>query len=464
MIRWRWLCLVLLLAPAVRAAEPEPLARIGFGSCVHQDKKQIIWDRIVEAKPQLFLMLGDNMYADYPEATPIDEAYRKMDAVAGFKKLREMCPLMGTWDDHDYGINDAGVEYPEKKRSQTLFLDFFKVPADSPRRQREGVYHSEIIGPPGKRVQVIMLDGRYHRSPLKKGPRGSATGYPRLVPYVANNDPAATFLGAEQWRWLEEQLKQPAEIRLIGSGIQVVSEEHPFEKWMNIPHERDRLFALLRSTKAAGVVFLSGDRHMADLSVMDAGVGYPLYDLTASGFNQASEAYRGPEKNRHRVATLSWGHHFGFIEIDWTAKDPLIRLQIREEDGQIAFQHKVPLSALQPDDSRVEAPAGPGAVTTSAAARRVGEKVTVEMTVRATGGNPKKRFFLNSESNFRDERNFTIVLEMGKAAKPFAAAKIGDPAKHYGGKRIRVTGTVAKYMDRPEIVVTDPAQIEIVDK
>src|SRR5205823_96984 len=104
------------------------------------------------------------------------------------------------------------------------------------------------------------------------------------------------------------------------------------------------LFKLIRDTKAAGAVLLSGDRHMADLSVMDAGVGYPLYDLTASGFNQASPTYRGPEKNRYRVATLSWGNHFGVVEIDWTKSDPLIRLQIRDEAGEVAFTHKVPLS------------------------------------------------------------------------------------------------------------------------
>lgn len=464
MFNRRWSILLLLVVPTARGADPVPVSRIGLGSCVHQDKQQIIWDRIIAAKPQLFLLLGDNMYADYPEKTPIEAAYQKMNAVAGFKTLRATCPLIGTWDDHDYGLNDAGVEYPDKKRSQQLFLDFFQVPAASPRRQREGVYHAEMHGPPGKRVQIIMLDGRYHRSPLKKGPRGSAPGYPRLVPYVPTTDPDATFLGAEQWRWLEEQLKQPAEIRLIGSGIQVVSEEHPFEKWQNIPHERERLFALLRTSRAAGVICLSGDRHLADLSVMEAGIGYPLYDLTASGFNQASDSYRAPEKNRHRVATLSWGHHFGFIEIDWSVPDPLIRLQIREDDGQIAFQHKVPLSVLQPVAARAENPVGPGAISTAAAARRIGEKVTLEMTVQATGGNPKKRFFLNSEKNFRDERNFTIVLDMGAAGNKFAAAKIGDPAKHYAGKKIRVTGTVATYMDRPEIIVTDPQQIQLVEK
>lgn len=58
-----------------------------------------------------------------------------------------------------------GRNTPKKKESQQLFLDFFEVPKDSPRRLQEGVFHSEIIGKPGQRVQIILLDTRYFRSP-----------------------------------------------------------------------------------------------------------------------------------------------------------------------------------------------------------------------------------------------------------------------------------------------------------
>jgi alkaline phosphatase D len=312
-------------------------------------------------------------------------------------------------------------------------------------------------------VQIILLDGRYNRSPLKKGRRGSDANFPRVEPYVPNDDPNATFLGEEQWKWFAEQLRQPAELRLIGTGIQIISEEHIFEKWMNIPAERERLFRTIREAKANGVVFLTGDRHLAELSVMDGGVGYLLYDLTASGFNQASPEYRPPEKNRHRVATMSWGNHFGFVEIDWTKPDPLIRLQIRDEEGQIAFQHKVPLSALVPAQEKVEKPVGPGATSTAEARKKVGEKVTVEMTVESTGS-AGKRVFLNSEKNRRDEKNFTIMIDLDKAGAKFKEAKIDDPKTHFRDKRIRVTGTVSKYQEQIEIIVTDPEQIKVVEK
>ena len=126
-----------------------------------------------------------------------------------------------------------------------------------------------------------------------------------------------------------------------------------FEKWMNFPAERERLFELLRESKAAGVVLLSGDRHLGDLSQMDAGLGYPLFDLTSSGLNQGNKRWRALEPNRHRVATMNVGNNFGLLVIDWERAGPLVRLQIRDEEGEVTIQQKLPLSRLQPARSRL---------------------------------------------------------------------------------------------------------------
>jgi alkaline phosphatase D len=103
---------------------------------------------------------------------------------------------------------------------------------------------------------------------------------------------------------------------LIASSIQVVAEDHGWEKWMNLPRERDRLYRLIRETGVEGVVFLSGDRHLAELSAMDGGAGYPFHDVTSSGLNQAAKSWRAQEVNRHRVATMNWGDNFGLVAID----------------------------------------------------------------------------------------------------------------------------------------------------
>jgi alkaline phosphatase D len=193
-------------------------------------------------------------------------------------------------------------------------------------------------------VQIILLDMRFNRSALKRGNFSEDEGR-----YLPDPDPAKTMLGAEQWKWLESQLRLPAEIRLLVSSIQVIPEDHHWETWANLPLERQRLFQLICATDARGVLFLSGDRHLAELSMMDGGVGYPLFDLTSSGLNKAHhEKWRPQEPNRHRVATMNVGDNFGVVEIDWNPADPRISLQIRDVDGDITTQRKIPLSLLRP--------------------------------------------------------------------------------------------------------------------
>jgi alkaline phosphatase D len=439
------------LAPA--ADDKKPLSRIAFGSCVHQDRPQPIWGPIVESKPELFLMIGDSVYADTEDMTQMRKTYAQLGAQPGYKRLRATCPILATWDDHDYGKDDAGADYPKKKESQQIFLDFFGVPKDSPRRKQEGVYSAAVYGPPSKRVQVILLDTRYHRSPLKKDTRR-----PRNQgQYVPSDDPSATFLGAAQWKWLEGQLKVPAEVRLLCSSIQLVAEDHGFEKWMNLPRERQRLYDLLRTTKAAGVIVLSGDRHLAELSVMDARIGYPLYDLTSSGLNMASRRWRPLEVNRHRVATLNAGNNFGLVRIDWDREDPLIRLEIHDEEGEVAIRQKVPLSRLQPRGGDEVAGLAEQAM------KHLGKEWRVEFTVQATGkARNGSLVFLNSEPDFRSAKNLTVVLDMTAVRKELEAAKIADPAKHYAGKKVEVSGTVSLFSKRPQIMVKKLAQVKVV--
>ena len=328
---------------ALGAPQQRPLARIAFGSCAGQDQEQPIWDTIVGAKPDLFLFIGDNIYADTTDMAEMRAKYAKLAAKPGYQRLKAACPILATWDDHDFGVNDGGREYPKRAESQQVFLDVFGEPKDSPRRKQEGVYDAKVFGPEDKRVQVILLDTRYHRSPLKRAvapPRGQG-------PYVPDDDPNATMLGEAQWKWLEQQLRVPARVRVIASSIQVVPEDHGWEKWMNFPRERERLFRLIRDTKASGVFFVSGDRHIAELAVMDGGAGYPMYDLTSSSLNRSARRTLPDAPERNRVGLMNWGDNFGVIEVDWNDPDPLIRLQIRDVQGDVVLQRKVRLSSLQ---------------------------------------------------------------------------------------------------------------------
>ncbi len=459
-------CLVVVLASflstSARADDPARiLTRIAFGSCADQDKPLPIFDTMAAAKPDLLLLLGDNMYADLDrkvKVTPdvIRQKYALMEKVPGFVKLKATCPMLGTWDDHDYGKNDAGAEWEHKDEAQQALLDFFGVGKDDPRRKQEGVYHAEIYGPPGKRVQVILLDTRYFRSPVKKvfDPRT------RIATAIPNTEPDATFLGDEQWKWLEVQLKKPAEVRLLVSSIQVISDEHPFEKWANIPKEREKLYSLLNSTGANGVIVLSGDRHLAEISLDTKAVGYPLYDITSSGFNQGSKSWRAPEANGKRLAAMPHGDNFGFITIDWSSDDPRVGVQVRDEDGDATCGFKVRLSTLKGTGKPVaEQPKLPeGVLSPAEAAKKVGEKVTVQFLVQSVGG--KTNLYLNSNKNFRAKDNFAVVL--GVKVQTGKWEKAG--ADTFTGKTVRATGTIKLNKDAPQLEIAAATDLEIVEK
>jgi alkaline phosphatase D len=327
------------LAPA-RADEGPPLTRIAFGSCAHQDKPQPIWDAILAWRPELFLFAGDNVYGDLnPGASGgLVDAYAKALTIPGYRAIRQQVPVLATWDDHDYGQNDAGADFPYKEQAKTLFLDFWQIPADDPRRGREGVYHAKLLGPQGMRVQVILLDTRSFRSPLEPTDQPGAPGRERYLP---DPDPAKTMLGAAQWAWLRDQLQQPAELRLVVSSIQVLAEGHGFERWGNLPHERERLLELIEETRANGVIFLSGDRHVGALYRLP-GLPYALYEITSSGLNMAYAAAR--EAGPLRLGQVYGAENFGTIDIDWWAGE--VTLSVRAVNGEPVRRTTLALAAL----------------------------------------------------------------------------------------------------------------------
>lgn len=322
----------------------DSITKIGFGSCAKQDQPQLIWDAVNAAKPSLFLLLGDNIYGDSDDMDVLRDKWKKLAAQKGFQTLKKSARLLATWDDHDYGRNDAGNDYPFRQESQQVFLDFLDEPAASPRRTQAGVYAAEVIGPPGQRVQIILLDTRYHRSPLKKNGIERVQGQPYFGPYAPTEDAEATVLGETQWQWLAEQLKVEAEVRLICSSIQVLADEHHWEKWGNFPRERQRLFDLIRDTKANGVILLSGDRHHAEITRHEMAIGYPLFDVTSSSLNAPSQPKNEP--NAERVGELFTPVNFGWIEIDWNDADPTVTLAIRNVQGRAVLSYRFPLSSL----------------------------------------------------------------------------------------------------------------------
>lgn len=336
-----------LAVPLGAQAQPRPVTRIAFGSCADQTRPQPIWDAVLAYRPDLFLFLGDNVYADYATGAAADvqslrAAYAATEKVEGYARLRRSVPHLAVWDDHDYGQNDGGVGYALKGESKSIFLDFWQAPADDPRRTRDGIYDARLFGQSGQKLQVIMLDARWFKSPWRPTDQRNAPGRER---YVRDDDTTKTILGEAQWAWLAEQLRQPADVRVIASGIQIVADGHGWECWGHFPHERQKLYDAIREARANGVVLISGDRHLGALYRQEDDPPYALHEATSSGLNKF---YPNPrEEGPNRLGGVYGLPNFGTIDIDWW--EERVTLAIRDEAGQTVRQVPVPLEDLRVD-------------------------------------------------------------------------------------------------------------------
>ena len=331
-----------------------PLSRIAFGSCAKQSKDQPIWEAVLAAKPDLFIFLGDNIYADTRDMSVVRDKYAQLAAKPGFRKLRYTVPTCAVWDDHDFGEDDAGADYPMKSETRKLFCDFWGEPANSPRRTRDGIYASYLFGPAGRRLQLVLPDLRWNRTPLRKLELGgqdyetwvktkAAAGLPTPGPYERIPDLNATMLGETQWRWLETQLSQPADLRILGSSLQVLADFAGWEGWVNYARDQARLFQAIRGARAERMICISGDTHYAEVSKLDVNTPYPIWDITSSGL---TEVWPVTPPNALRVGDVWRERNFGLIEIDWAAPAPLVRIEIRDEQGRPRITQAIDTATL----------------------------------------------------------------------------------------------------------------------
>ncbi|MEM6644069.1 MAG: alkaline phosphatase D family protein [Bacteroidota bacterium] len=302
--------------------------RIAFGSCSKQDKVESqLWKEVNNVSPDLWVWLGDNIYGDTEDMAEMRAKYDQQKSHPEYQLLASRSKVIGIWDDHDFGINDGGKEYPKKRESKLEMFRFLGVPEDHPARGREGAYQSyEFVG--NKRIKVILLDARYFRDPLKK----SADG-------INMPDPEGKILGDEQWRWLESQLADNSDLFIVGSGIQVIPEAHRYEKWANFPRERKRLLNLLSSVSAP-LLIISGDRHMSEVSKIDHKKKV-LYEFTSSSLtNPWSEPREEP--NQYREKSIIYPTNFAVLDITWSKSSvPRVDLSYQGKGNEVYQRHSV---------------------------------------------------------------------------------------------------------------------------
>ena len=260
-------------------------------------------------------------------------AYDLQKSNVDYNLLKQGTKILGVWDDHDYGYNDVGEDYPLKNESKDLFLEFLDVPLDSVMRKREGIFSSEKILFQGLKIKLILLDTRSFRTELKEK-TSEADG---LREYIPNEDINSSLLGQEQWVWLEKELHEKSDLYIIASSIQVLNDTHRFEKWSNFPKDRRKLISLLEKYAKGKNLILSGDRHIAEIFEEKINSDFQIIDITSSSMNKPIPQRAIEVEDSRRKSIIYTKENFGLMEISKINKHIIVGISILGLD-EIAMQ------------------------------------------------------------------------------------------------------------------------------
>jgi alkaline phosphatase D len=316
---------------------------------------QTFWDTILLASntpyPDLFIYTGDNVYGDCSseKCTELRMAYYNLSLHPSIQGAASQIPIIATLDDHDYGMNNCHAHNPYKDTAKDLFQEFFNYSWNG-LPWHEGVYQSYAFGKEKKRIQIILLDTRYGRSPFQETNNASSPYRPKEM-----DDMDQHMLTEFQWQWLRQQINNEPNVvvRIIISSIQVLNDVTGFEAWRHLPMEQQRLFDLLQNEP---VIFISGDRHVGGIYEMTkssstfSSTNHKFVEITASSLTHsipfgAYDTCTNSEECDEAVGTtrvsgpLVRDNHYGTISIDYDTSQITIALRRAESSVGSTYRH-----------------------------------------------------------------------------------------------------------------------------
>ncbi len=279
---------------------------ISFGSCHKHTKPESdeILDAIATQKPNVFIWLGDIVYGKDGDAADLTAKYNQLKNKSSYQKLLQHTKVLAIWDDHDYGINNGDANYKNKIKSLVDFSAFADLNNAEEVVQRGGAYQHYAFIQNDIKISVTLLDNRFFRTPYLGE---------NIAGQISNTQ--GELLGEQQWHWLEKILENStADIHIFASGIQFLSNKHRFEKWANYPQERRRFLSLLKKHQIKTPIFLSGDRHHSELSILKE-KDMVLADITSSGMTEAI-SWNNKEPNPYRIGEVVTQHSYASLTVD----------------------------------------------------------------------------------------------------------------------------------------------------
>jgi alkaline phosphatase D len=319
---WRW-----------RKSAPD--FSIALGSCTYINQSEFdrpgkpygdtsteIYNIIANKRPDLMLWTGDNIYlreSDWGSETGINERYIHLRQQESLRKLYTTCPNLAIWDDHDFGPNDANSSFYNKKLTLQAFNNFWPN-TNCGIDDFEGItYGFDFMD-----THFLMLDNRYNRTPN-----------------LCDSCVDETILGKKQLHWLKMSLLSipKSEFKLICIGGQFLNTAKEFENYSNWEWERNDIIQFIHKYDIKNVVFVTGDRHFSELSILKKSGEPTIYDFTVSPVSSGNfKNVKESNLNRVEGTLYSSDRNFGLIQFIGKEKDRAIRFILFDKYGNEIFQ------------------------------------------------------------------------------------------------------------------------------
>ncbi len=291
-----------------------------------------IFDAIAAKAPELMLWMGDNVYFRALEWTSLEgmsSRYRAYRAAPALRTLLRSTAHLAVWDDHDFGPDNSDGSFPMKAAALEAFKRYWANPSYG-LSGVPGIFGLVTWGD----VDFFLLDNRSHR-------------YPNRYPQT----PDKAMFGRAQFEWLKQALvASQATFKVVVAGGQFWNARNRYETFFGYPAEQRALAEWLVEQRIEGVLFLSGDRHFAELLRRERPGTYPLYEFTSSPLT--ARPFRNlPAEERENPdvvpETIVAERNFGMLRFAGARGDRSVTLEAYAADGRLLWQRRIAAAELR---------------------------------------------------------------------------------------------------------------------
>jgi len=287
-----------------------------YGSNYH------IFESILAKKPDAMLWLGDNTYlreTDWNSRSGILYRYSHTRATPELQGLLGSVHHYAIWDDHDFGPDNSDRGFIHKEATLEAFRLFWGNPTSGLPDQNGITSQFQWAD-----IDFFLLDNRFSRAPdeRKTGER--------------------TQFGKAQIEWLLDALKtSKAPFKMVATGGQFLSASAIAENHIKLyPEEREYLIKRIEEEGLTNIIFLTGDRHLTELTELKLPNGKFIYDLTVSPLT--SGVNTNPDSNVLRVpGTLVTEHNFGLLTFSGKRQERKLTIKIFDAAGKEKWMKEI---------------------------------------------------------------------------------------------------------------------------